>query len=256
MKIRVLGAFGAELPCCNLTGFLINDCVMIDAGTITGVLSVEEQAKITHVVMSHAHLDHTRGIPFMADNVIGRIPAPVQLVGVSEVLEVIEEHLLNNKIWPDFTRIPDRKAPVLQYKKVAPGRITAIGGRLKIKPVFVNHTVPCTGFIIWEGDKAVVYSGDTKPTDALWKAASKLGDKLKAVIIEASFPNRMQQLADLSGHLTPQTLGEELKKIKGYTGPVYVYHVKSQYLIDMEREIGELGRKGIIVLRDEMHLDI
>lgn len=256
MKIHVLGAFGAELPCCNLTGFLINDSVMMDAGTITGVLSVEEQARITHVVMSHAHLDHTKGIPFMADNVIGRTIGPVQLVGAKEVLDTLEAHLFNNKIWPDFTRIPSQKSPVLKYRPVVPGRVVSIGGGLKVKPIWVNHTVPCTGYIIWEGDKAVVYSGDTKSTDQIWKAASKLGDKLKAVFVETSFPNRMQQLADLSGHLTPQTLGVELEKIKGYKGPVYVYHVKSQYLVEMEREIAEVGRKNIVVLRDEMNLEV
>jgi len=256
MKIKVLGGFGSELACCNLTGFLVNDCIMLDAGTISTVLDVEEQAAITHVVLSHAHLDHTKGIPFMADNIIGKISAPVQIAAIGEVLETLSEHLLNNKLWPDFTRIPTADNPVLKYRKLALGRESKLCDGLTIKPVRVHHTVPTTGFIIKEGKKAVVYSGDTRATDNIWKAATLLGKDLKAVFIEASFPNRMQGLADLSGHLTPQGVGAEIKKIKGYKGPVYVYHVKSQYMMDIEREIEALDRKDIIVIRDGMEWEI
>jgi len=256
MKIKVLGAFGSEMPCCNLTGFLINDCVMIDAGTVSKALSVEEQVRISHVVLSHAHLDHTKGLPFMADNVVGKIEEPVKVVAINAVLDAIKAHLLNNEIWPDFTVIPDAGSPVLEYMPVEEGKENEVGCGLKLMPIRVKHTVPTTGFIIWEDDRAVVYSGDTKNTDEIWRVASGLGDKLKAVFLETSFPNRMRPLAELSGHLTPEMLGEEITKIKGYDGPIYVYHVKSQYLIDIEREIDALGRKDIIVVRDEMEWEI
>ena len=256
MRIRVLGGFGSELPCCNLTGFLINDTVMLDAGTISTALEIKEQTKITHVVLSHAHLDHTKGIPFMADNIIGKVNAPVEITAIDDVLIDIRTHLLNNRIWPDFTKIPSLAKPILKYKRVTAGRETGMGNGLSLKPIMVNHTVPCTGYIIKEDSKAFVYSGDTKSTDAIWKAASRLGKELKAVFIETSFPNRMQFIADLSGHLTPQSLGAEIDKIKGYDGPVYVYHVKSQYLMEIEREIDALGRKDIIVIRDGMEWEI
>jgi cAMP phosphodiesterase len=256
MKIRVLGAFGSELPCCNLTGFLINNSIMIDAGTLSTALSIEEQVKISHVVLSHAHLDHTKGLPFMADNVIGKISEPVRVVAVPDVLDVIKAHLFNNKIWPDFTVIPTSDDPVLSYNDIPVNEKTELGRGLSIRPIWVNHTVPTTGFVIWDNDKAIVYSGDTRNTEEIWKVASELGDSLKAVFIETSFPNRMRPLAELSGHLTPEMLGEEVGKIKGYTGPVYVYHVKSQYLIDIEREIDAIGRKDIIVVRDEMEWEI
>jgi cAMP phosphodiesterase len=256
MNIKVLGSFGSELPGCCLTGFLFNNHVMVDAGTISTALTVSEQAKITHIVLSHAHLDHTKGIPFMADNVIGKITKPVEIAAAESVLETFRDHIFNNKVWPDFTRIPSLKSPVMKYKRLTPGREAKIGAKLTFRPVWVNHTVPTTGFIIREGRKAVAYSGDTKATDSIWKAASKLGKELRAVFIETSFPNRLQSLADLSGHLTPQSLGDEIAKLKGYDGPVYVYHVKSQYIMDIEREIDALDRKDVIVVRDGMEWDI
>ncbi|MBI5189725.1 MAG: 3',5'-cyclic-nucleotide phosphodiesterase [Nitrospirae bacterium] len=256
MKIRVLGGFGSEQSCCHLTGFLLNDCVMLDAGTISSALTIPELLRITHVLLTHAHLDHTNAVPFMADNIVGMNKKPVEIAAIAEVLDTVKEHIMNDKVWPDFTKIPNPKAPTLKYRNLTAGRETPLGGGLRFKPIKVNHTVPTTGFIISEDENAVLYSGDTKATDAIWKAGLRLGDKLKAVFIETSFPNRMQFIADISGHLTPQSLGEELKKLKGYEGPVYVYHVKSQYLLDIEREIDALGRKDVIVVRDGMEWEI
>ena len=66
----------------------------------------------------------------------------------------------------------------------------------------------------------------------------------------------MQALADKSHHLTPQTLAEELKKLVGYKGPVFLYHAKSQYLKDIKREVKALGRKNTIMVKDGMELEI
>ena len=56
-------------------------------------------------------------------------------------------------------------------------------------------------------------SGDTGPTDKLWKVLNQT-PTLKALLLETSFPNALQQLADVSGHLTPQTLESELDKFQ------------------------------------------
>ncbi len=256
MRIRVLGGFGSEQPCCNLTGFLLNGCVMLDAGTISTGLTTSEMTAITHVVLSHAHLDHTNALPFLADNVVGKNESPIIVAAVDEVISAVSSHIFNNSIWPDFTKIPSEDNPVIKYHRLVTGREERLGGGLSFMPVSVKHAVPTTGFIIKEGDNAIVYSGDTKATDEIWVAAAGLGSNLKAVLVETSFPNRMQDLADKSCHLTPQMMGKELDKIKGYDGPVFVYHVKSQHISEIEREIKALGRSGITVLRDGMELEI
>ncbi len=256
MKIRVLGGFGSEQPCCNLTGFLLNGCVMLDAGTISTGLTVSEMTAITHVVLSHAHLDHTGALPFLVDNVVGKKDSPVIVAAVDEVISAVSGHLFNNSIWPDFTRIPSVDNPVIKYHKLVTGREEKLGGGLSFMPVSVKHAVPTTGFIIKEDGKAILYSGDTKATDEIWDAAAGLGNNLKAVLVETSFPNRMQEMADKSCHLTPQALGKELEKIRGYDGPVFVYHVKSQHITEIEREIKALGRKDITIVCDGMELEV
>ena len=255
MKIKVLGACGSEQPGSCLTGFLINGRVVLDAGTVSSALTERELKRISHVVLSHAHLDHTRGIPFLADNLLGMGKNPLSVAGAPEALQAVREHMFNNQCWPDFTKIPSPKEPAVRLMKLTPGREYDIDG-ISFKAVRVNHTVPTTGYVIRDNGRAVVYSGDTKATEAIWKAASKLGGELKAVLAETSYPDRLQELAEKTGHLTPRTLGMELAKIKGFDGPVYVYHVKSRFKKEIESELRALGRKKVVVLRDGMEITV
>ena len=59
---------------------------------------------------------------------------------------------------------------------------------------------------------------------------------LKALITECSFPNRMQAVADISLHLTPKTLAEELAKLECDV-PVLVYHFKPPYVDELRTEL-------------------
>jgi len=72
MKIRILGCHGSEqlhedtrLPPSKACGFLLNDTVMVDGGTISSQLTFSQQTKIRHVLLSHLHFDHIQGLPFL-----------------------------------------------------------------------------------------------------------------------------------------------------------------------------------------------
>ena len=62
MKIRVLGAYGAEGLAQRPSAFLINDSLLIDGGTVGAALSSTEQVQIEHALVSHSHLDHVAGL--------------------------------------------------------------------------------------------------------------------------------------------------------------------------------------------------
>ena len=115
MKIKVLGCSGSEAIGHNPPGFLVNDVLMLDAGTITAALSIEAQSKITDVLISHTHLDHIKSVLFLADNIIGRIKRPVNIRSIPKVIDAIRKHLMNNIIWPDFTKIPTVKIQKTRY---------------------------------------------------------------------------------------------------------------------------------------------
>lgn len=247
MKLKVLGCYGAEMPGYKTSGFLINDDTLLDAGTVVSVLSIEEQLKINNIIITHTHLDHIKDIQFLADNVTGKRNGHINLISAHGVLDILRANILNNIIWPDFTTIPSMNGPILKFLPVRGKEELSIGA-LTVKPVRVNHTVEATGYIIKDKDGAIVYTGDTGHTDWIWQVAEQ-EDNLKAIFIEASFPNSMTELADISGHLTVNGMAEELSKISNKDIPAYVFHMKPQYLDIIEKEVGLLNNKRIKVLK-------
>ncbi len=253
MQVKVLGGCASDSTNYNLTAFLINGHVLFDAGTASSALSFEDLPAITHVVLTHAHLDHHRDLPFLIDNIIGRKDSPLEVVGEQEVIDTVHENIFNGKIWPDFSKLPEGN-PIVKFRKLAPDQ-EAVLGELAFKPVLVNHSVPATGYIVMENDAAIVFSADTKATEAIWEEAARLGERLKAVFMECTFPDRMADLADRTCHLTPNTLVRELNKIKGFSGPVYAYHLKAQFRDEIAGELQSLGR-NVMAAEDGMELEI
>ncbi|MBI5639013.1 MAG: 3',5'-cyclic-nucleotide phosphodiesterase [Nitrospirae bacterium] len=247
MILRVLGSSGAEFPGYNPPAFLIDGNMLLDAGTIGSRLTEEEQWKIRNIFITHSHLDHIKGIPFLADNIVLKNQRhSVTVYGIKETLLSLRENLLNDKIWPDFTRISAAIEPVIKLRNIAEGKSVTIGD-YRIRACRVNHTVPAVGYIIRDKkDRVLLYTGDTGPTDAIWKASSHMD----AVIVEVSFPNSMEGLARKTGHLTAGLLLKELDKIKNVPEKIYITHPKPQYLEQIKKEIKKLGRRNIEMLKD------
>jgi len=246
LKLTVLGCSGAELPGHRPPGYLLDDEILVDAGTVTSVLPEAAQEKIRHILISHAHLDHVRGIAALADNLILREMAhAVRLHGIAPVLDSIRKHLLNNDVWPDFTTIPDVKRPVMTYEELASGEERRIDG-FRIRAVEVNHSVPAAGYIIEKNDRVLVYTGDTGPTDAIWGQTGKID----FLVVEVSFPSRMESMARMTGHLTPDLLRAELGKIAEPPARVMITHMKPQYREELAGELEGLGVPGLAILQE------
>jgi cAMP phosphodiesterase len=249
MKVKILGCSGSEAIGHNPPGFLVNDVMMLDAGTITAELTIGAQSKITDILISHTHLDHIKSLLFLADNVIGRIKKPIAIRSIPPVLDAIRKHLMNDLIWPDFTKIPTAKNPVLAYAPMATGKTVSIAG-LKVKSIPMNHPVPAVGFLVSDGTTSFLYSADTGPNEKLWKEAAK-AKNLNAIIVDTSFPNGLDFIATLSGHFTPRQLHQDLTKAHvGYDVPIYIYHIKPVHSKKVINELKALGRKNVKVLQE------
>jgi cAMP phosphodiesterase len=249
MKVKILGCSGSESIGHNPPGFLVNDVMMLDAGTITAALDVDAQSRITDILISHTHLDHIKSLLFMADNIVGRINKPVNIRAIPKVLNAIKKHLMNGLIWPDFTRIPNASHPVLTYAPMSIGKTVTIAG-LKVKAIPMNHPVPAVGFLVSDGASSFIYSADTGPNEGLWQQAAKSRD-LKAIIVDTSFPNDMKHIARLSGHFTPDQLHRDLTKARiDFDIPIYIYHIKPVHSKTVIRELRSLGRKNVKILQE------
>src|SRR3989344_5475493 len=143
MKVRVLGCSGAIAKDCRTTSFLIDDSILIDAGTGVGDLTLEQMRRIDHVFLTHSHLDHIAALPL--DAVSSLRNTPVQVHALPATLDALRQHVFNNTIWPDFTRIPTPEAPFLQLQPLAVGnRLPVAGTVLEVLPP--RHSVPAVGY--------------------------------------------------------------------------------------------------------------
>ena len=249
MKVKVLGCSGSEAIGHNTPGFLVNDTVMLDAGTITAALTLPAQTRITDIFVSHPHLDHVKGILFLADNVIGKTAKPVTIHALPAVIGAIKKHLMNGVIWPDFTSIPSRSNPVLSYRPFTASSTVAVNG-LRIKTVPMNHPVPAVGFLVSDGRSSIFYSADTGPNELLWREAKRAAN-LRAIIVDTSFPDTMDALAGVSGHFTPGQLHADLTKAGiGPDVPIYIYHIKPAHEARVLRDLKRMGRRNVKILQE------
>jgi len=255
MKIKVLGCSGAEFPGSRPPSFLLDGKILFDTGSLTNVLDLKAQLKIEHIFITHPHLDHIMGIPFLADNLIfGARWHKVNVLSIPPVIKAIKRNLLDGSIWPDFTAIPDTHEAILNLTELKPGHSIKIG-KYTITPYPVNHSVPATGYLVEdERKRRLFYTGDTGPTDHTWE---RVGEKeIHCLIIEVSFPNRMEEVAIKTGHLTPRLLKKELLKMKHPPGKIYITHLKTQYFKAIKIELQRLQIKNLRLLRDGKIIEV
>ncbi len=246
MKLRVLGCSGAELPGHNPSAFLLDDTLLLDAGTIGSVLNEDEQWRLTDILITHPHLDHIRGIPTLADNIVVTGQAKnVRVFSIAQVIAALSDHLMNGLIWPDFTKIPSAAAPVISYSEIVPEQEFTVG-EFAVTACLVNHTVPAVGYRVSRGGRTLLYTGDTGPTTRLWELAGELS----ALIVEVSFPSEMEELALLTGHLTPTLLKKELAKLERLPPRILITHLKPQYSAAIKAELDDLQLPQIELLRE------
>jgi glyoxylase-like metal-dependent hydrolase (beta-lactamase superfamily II) len=119
MRIRVLGCSGGIGNGAFTTALLVDDDVLVDAGTGVADLSIEAMAAIDHVFLTHAHLDHVVCIPFLLDSVGSHRTQPLTVHAQAATLDVLRTHVFNNALWPDFTAIPSRQKPWLRFRGLA-----------------------------------------------------------------------------------------------------------------------------------------
>ncbi|HUP62883.1 MAG TPA: 3',5'-cyclic-nucleotide phosphodiesterase [Thermoanaerobaculia bacterium] len=250
MRLKVLGAYGASDAEHNLTGYVIDDWLAVDAGTLTSKLSFTQQARIQAVFITHPHADHTRDLPHLIHNRFSQSAAPLTLFASKEVMDILVRDLFNGVAWPDFSEItsPLTGKPAVQYRALTPGK-RIVFNDVGLTAVNVDHQIPAAGVILEMNGQTIVFTGDTGPTHDIWKRTNK-AENVVAIITEASFPNDQQQLADETAHLSPNTFGEELKKIL-VDAPVYASHRKLPYERDIESQIRNLRDRRARVLLEK-----
>ena len=239
-----MGAHNLEGQNTRHTCFLIDDVLALDAGSLTSALTPCEQAQVSTVLVSHSHFDHIRDIPTLGLSTLWE-PACINIFGLPETLSAIHDNFLNWQIYPDFTESINGAAPKFQFRPVQP-MVSFPVLDYQVEPIPVLHPVPCVGYIVKSATGASVgYTGDTAGCleSFIYSALQP-----SILFVDVTFPSSLHDLADISGHLTPSCLREELLGVlaQGGTLPrIVAVHISPQHQDEVARELeilsGEIG---------------
>jgi len=254
MKIRVLGCSGGIGSGLHSTSFLIDDDILIDAGTGINELTFEEMAKIRHIFLTHTHLDHIACLPLMVDSIFTHIDSPIVIHGQACSIETLKNHIFNWNIWPDFASLPLGTNPVMCYDSLEFGEYCELGGR-RFEMIPVNHIVPTVGYRVSDDHGSFAFSGDTTTNDTLW-AALNAHDGLDVLIVEVAFSNEQRELSLKARHYCPSLLAEDLVKLR-HNPRIFLTHNKPGYEIQIMEQCREaITDRQLAALKGNLVIDI
>lgn len=241
MRIKLLpSSAGRQSQLQSLTTFIIDDRLAIDGGSIGFALTPGEIGAVRHVIVTHAHSDHTASLPIYIGEAFTLLDAPIIIYGSSEVVSALRQYVFNDYVWPNFEniRLRNDSGSTVEFRELKPNQTVNIAG-IDVTPIPVNHIVPTFGLLVQNEAAAVLFTSDTYSTDEIWRVASH-AEHLKAVFVDVSYPNELGELAAASKHLTPELLATELKKL-GREVEVYAVHIKPTNRDGVIEQLAALG---------------
>jgi len=235
-SIEVLGAYGTKAKGKGTTSILLNSNNVVDAGNIVDTLGLKS-IELETVWLTHSHLDHIVDIAYMIDNGFSLRDKPLKIKALKETITTLQKNFFNDKIWPDFSKVYlANNKPVLLYEEIECYQEYQLSEQEKIFAFPTDHTVASCGYVYIENESAIVITSDTSSL----KSTRTIIDKkqsVKALVVECSFPNNMENLAKESKHLTPKLLFEQLNIFQRDDFRLYINHIKPFYEEEILEEI-------------------
>ena len=243
MKIQLLpstfNGSGQATPEQRLTCYLIDDCVAVDAGSIALSITEAQRETVRDIIVTHPHMDHIASLPIFIDDLFGELEEPIRIHATQEVIDTLEQDIFNWTVYPRFSELSNDKTRVMEYIPFRAGEDFRVA-HLRVMAVNVNHIVPTVGLIATDGETTLAFSSDTAETEEFWQLVNRT-PRINALLIEASFPNSMAQLAEVSRHFTPASLRKELRKMKKHKGiDILTVHIKPSYREQVVAELNAL----------------
>ena len=250
MRVKLLPSSydveGHVLPVQRLTSYVLDNLLAVDAGSLALGLSEFQRQHLRDIVVTHAHIDHVATLPILIDELFCSLKEPIRIHATGEVVELLERDIFNGMSYPRFSKLCNNFGPVMRYCPLPLGKPLSIA-HLTITAVAVNHPVPTVGLSVADQHSTLVFGSDSAETDDIWALANQ-SPNLKAVLVEASYPNELEALAQRSGHLTPALLKAELKKLHTKDVQILAVGLKPSYRETIMEELSMLGDARISVM--------
>lgn len=234
MDIDVLGCSGGVSGNIRNTGttcLRLGEHLLIDAGSGLGKLTLDEQRKVTDILLSHSHMDHICDLPGFLANMFDHIDQPIRVHALPETIDILKDCIFNFQIWPDFTQMPSPEQPILEFVEIQPWQTFELHG-YQVTPFHVEHTVPTVGFSIKDARSHFVFSADTTFSEAMADELNRLGH-IDTLYVECAFPDSKIDIARASKHMTPSLIQTLLDALAEQPRKIWISHLKPAY----EKEI-------------------
>ena len=232
-----LGCYGSDLENRKCISMQITPSTVIDAGALLSSFNTAQLLEIHNIIITHSHFDHIKDLPTFSDFMLSFGKHRFNIYTTQTIMNELKLNILNDLIWPDFTKLPNSKTPTINFKPIEFDRPFTIDATEFI-PIEMNHLVESLGFIIRKKGKVFAYSGDTGICDNFIEHI-KQEPKIKTLCWETSFPDRLENLAEVSKHLSPSMLETELSKLtRNYE--VHLFHLKPNLEKEIIRDIGNI----------------
>ena len=248
MRVEILGCAGAiGDPTEGTTSILVDEDILIDAGTGVCRLPFDRLCLIKDVFLTHVHLDHICALPLLLDAVGVLRDRPLRVHATAQTIKHLKAHIFNDLIWPDFSKLPNEKRPALEFVNIEPMKTVSLDGR-EFFPIPVEHTVDALGFVVSDEQRCWAFSGDTHRTDLFYNTLNQL-EKLDFLIVESAFPDEEKWIADVSKHLCPQLLMQELSKLT-IACEIWITHLKPKAKdLTIFQLQSQVGNRSIHILK-------
>jgi ribonuclease BN (tRNA processing enzyme) len=204
MRLTVLGtgtiAFSPTRSCAGYYLEAGGARVLMDCGSgITRRLAERgiPWPDITHVALSHFHIDHHADLPSLIfawkHGILPPRSAPIDIIGPVGTQALLERLAAAYGEWVTAPGFPVR------ITELSPGASLEVGGA-RLDCTKVPHTPESVAYSIIEGSHRLVYSGDTgfDPAFAAWARGCEV------LVLECSLPQSMA----IVEHLTPEQCGD------------------------------------------------
>lgn len=250
MKIQLLPSTfdeqGRAAPEQRLSCFIVDDRVAIDAGSLALAANARQRAGVRDIIITHPHMDHIATLPIFIDDLFATLEEPLRVHATDEVIAILERDIFNWTVYPRFSELSNERTRVMQYVPFRPREEFAVA-HLRCTAIPVCHIVPTVGLLLTDGAKTIAFSSDTAATEEFWQFTNR-APRLDALLIEASFPDEMSRLAEISGHLTPRLLRQELAKLTHDPHDILTMHLKPVYREALVRELDALAHPRLSVM--------
>lgn len=230
----------------RLSCFVVDDRVAIDAGSIALALTPAQRDAVRDIIVTHPHMDHIATLPVFVDDLFAALTEPVRVHATPEVCELLARDVFNGTVYPPFQNFSNDRTRVMEFVPFRAGEEFRVA-HLSVTAVEVNHIVPTVGMLITDGRATLAFSSDTAATDEFWRLVNR-APRVDALLIEASFPDSLSRLAEISGHLTPASLAAELRKLDHPDPDILAVHLKPTYRARLVQELADLGHPRLSVM--------